>query len=61
MSSAYQVEWWKAVAAALVVTLTTLASRRLFPTLRGAPFIGAVIGAAVLILGSYLSWKLEHR
>jgi hypothetical protein len=62
MSSEYQVEWWKAVAAAVVVTLTILASRQLFPTRKAASFIiGAFTGAALLILGSYLSWKLEHR
>jgi hypothetical protein len=62
MSGEYQVEWWKAVGAAVVVTLTALVSQRLFPTRKAAPFIiGAAIGAALLILGSYLSWKLEHR
>jgi hypothetical protein len=61
MSSGYQVDWWRAVAAALVVTVTTLASRRLFPTLRAAPFLGAAIGAAVLILASYVSWEFGHR
>jgi hypothetical protein len=61
MSSGYQVDWWKALVAAVVVTAAIWASRRLFPTLKAAPFLGAAFGAAVLILASYLSWKLEHR
>jgi hypothetical protein len=61
MSSGYHVDGWKAFAAAIVVTGTLWASRRLFPTRKAAPFIGAAFGAAVLILASYLSWKLEHR
>ena len=61
MSSGYQVDWWKAFVAAIVVTAAIWVSRRLFPTLKAAPFLGAAFGAAVLILASYLSWKLEHR
>jgi len=61
MSSGYQVDWWKAFAAAIVVTGAMWASRRLFPTLKAAPFLGAAFGAVVLILASYLSWKLEHH
>jgi len=61
MSSGYQVDWTKAIGAAIVVTAAVWASRRLFPTLRAAPFLGAAFGAAVLILASYLSWRLEHH
>ncbi len=61
MSSDYHVDWWKAFAAAIVVTGAIWASRRLFPTRKAAPFLGAAFGAAVLTLASYLSWKLGHR
>ena len=61
MSSGYQVDWTRAIGAAVVVTGATWAFRRVFPTLKAAPFLGAVFGTAVLILASYLSWKLEHR
>jgi hypothetical protein len=61
MSSGYHVDWWKAFAAAVVVTGATWTFRRLFPTLKAAPFLGAALGAALLILASYISFKLEHH
>jgi hypothetical protein len=61
MASEYQVEWWKAVGAAVVLTGAVWGARRLLPTLRAAPFLGAVFGVAILILASYVSWRLEHR
>jgi len=61
MSSGYHVDWWKAFAAAFVVSGALWASRRLFPRRKAAPFLGAALGAGVLILASYLFWKLEHR
>ncbi len=52
MSSGYQVEGGRR---GIVVTGTIWASRRLFPTLKAAPFLWAAFGAALLILASYLS------
>jgi sugar phosphate permease len=57
----YHLDWRKALMAGLVVSLATWASGRLFPGRRAAPFIGAAIGIAILILASYASWTLSHR
>jgi hypothetical protein len=56
----YHVDWGRALTAGLVVALTTWVSRRLFPNRRAAPFVGAVIGVAILILASYVSWTLKR-
>ena len=57
----YHLEWWKAVGAALVLSVTIWAAGRLVPGRKAAPFIGAVVGVALLILASYVSWALTHR
>lgn len=61
MSNGYQVDWWKAIGAGLVLSLVIWASGRLFPGRRGAPYIGAAVGVAALILASYLSWQFTVR
>ena len=57
----YHLEWWKAVGAALVLSVTIWAAGWLFPGRKAAPFIGAVVGVGLLILASYVSWALTHR
>jgi len=58
----FHIEWWKALGAGLVFGLVTWAFQRLLPTRKAVPFVmGAVIGGGILVLGSYLSWRLNHR
>ena len=59
MSSGYQIDWWKAIGAGVVLSLVIWASGRLFPGRRAAPYIGAAVGIAALILASYVSWRLS--
>jgi hypothetical protein len=59
VSNGYQVDWWKAIAAGLVLSVVIWGSGRLFPGRRAAPFLGALVGVAALILVSYLSWRLQ--
>ena len=58
----YHLEWWKALTAGVVVSLTTWAFQRLLPGRKVAPYLlGAVVGAALLVLASFVSWSLAHR
>jgi hypothetical protein len=61
VSNGYQVDWGKALAAGLVLTIVIWASGRLFPGRRAAPLLGAAVGVAALILASYLSWRFNHH
>ena len=57
----YHLDWWKALTAGVVVSLTTWAFHRLFPGRKAAPYLGALVGAALLVLASFVSWSLAHR
>jgi hypothetical protein len=61
VSNGYQVDWGKAIAAGLVLTIVIWASGRLFPGRRAAPFLGAAVGVAAFILASYLSWRFNQH
>jgi len=61
VSSGYQVDWGKAIAAGLVLTIVIWASGRFFPGRKAAPFLGAANAVAAFILARYLSWRFNHH
>ena len=56
----YHLDWVRALTAGLLVALSMWAARRLFPRRKAATLIGAVIGIALLVLASYISWNLKQ-